>query len=95
MRTKRLFNLRSLVKDLKGHLCDGVRLGITWLVTLGIILEIGEQDCLALEIVVRLCIKCWYSSIRKLFGLQICLYIIPWVKRMVNQDLERIYSLYS
>ena len=25
--------------------------------TLGIILEIGEQDCLALEVVVRLCIN--------------------------------------
>ena len=59
MRTKRIFNLRSLANELQGHLCVGVRLGMTWLVTLGIVLEIGEQDCcLALEeVVVRLCIN--------------------------------------
>ena len=54
MCTKRIFILSSLEKDPQGHLCVGVRLGMTWLVTLGIILEMGERDCLALEVLVRL-----------------------------------------
>jgi hypothetical protein len=107
MRTKRIFNLRSLAHELQGHLCGGVRLGMTWLVTLGIILEIGEQDLALEEVVVRLCInagvqtivlKLKYSGIKKLFGLQIYLLNNSLGEKnelLVNHDFERIYSLYS